>query len=186
MPKTTPTTTLRPAKLKDLPRLAELGLALLKYHQEFDPYFAPARDARATYLKYFRSCIYSRKKLLLVAESEDKIIAYSLANLGTRPRDSRRAAIHSFLRPPVFQIRKIGHLNDMFIAPQFRRQGLGKKLLAENYKWFKKHKITHIRSSRRATSSEVIAIIVSATTSLTTAKTSPAERLGRNVGMRSI
>lgn len=129
----TTTTTLRPAKLKDLPRLAELGVALLKYHQKFDPYFAPAADARTIYLKYFRTCIYSRKNLLLVAESENKIIAYSLAKLDTRPR--------------VFKIRKIGHLNDMFIEPQFRRQGLAKKFLQESYKWFKEHKITNVHLS---------------------------------------
>lgn len=123
-------TIIRHAKIADLPRLAELGLAILKYHQKLDPYFAPAKDAKAAYIKFFRKCIYSRKHLLLVAENKSAVIGYSLANLGSRP--------------PVFKIQKIGHINDMFIEESFRRQGIAKKFLDEIYRWFKKNKASHV------------------------------------------
>ncbi|MCC6643531.1 GNAT family N-acetyltransferase, partial [Candidatus Peregrinibacteria bacterium] len=116
--------------LKDIPQIAQLGLAILKFHQKIDPYFKAAPDALKSYQKYFRSCIYSRKSLLLVAEFEGQIIGYSLSQLVNRP--------------PVFAIQKIGLISDVFIMEKFRRQGLSKKLLQENYRWFKKHQRHHV------------------------------------------
>ena len=130
MPKLKPSISIRAAKLKDLPRLAEMGISILKYHQQLDDYFKPSKNAKKIYLSFFKKCIYSRKNLLLVATDQDHVIGYSLANLNSRP--------------PVFEITKIGVISDMYIEPNYRKQGLSKEFLQKTYAWFKNKKIHHV------------------------------------------
>jgi len=121
---------IRKACLKDIKSVAELALLLLRYHSNFDPYFLPGKDAGPAYEKYFRSCVLSRKKLLLIAEKNNRIIGYSLS--------------HITERPSVFQIRDIGLIDDMFLISNFRRQGVGRLFLQEISKWFKSKGIKHV------------------------------------------
>ncbi|MBT9163483.1 MAG: hypothetical protein DDT24_00391 [Chloroflexi bacterium] len=92
----------RKAKIKDLPRITELAVALLKYHENFDPYFTPDKDVKAVYHKFFKTCVYSPKRLLLVAEPNSEIVGYALGE--------------STSRLPIFKIRTIGVINDMFVV----------------------------------------------------------------------
>ena len=114
---------IRKATIKDVPQLMLLAIDLLKYHENFDPYFAPAQDVNNIYEKFFTGCIFSTTKQLLVAEHDRGIIAYALGEISSRP--------------PVFKIRNIGAINDMFVAKKFRKTGIAKKLLTELMCWFK-------------------------------------------------
>lgn len=115
--------TIRKAKIKDVAKLVLLAIDLLKYHENFDPYFTPAKDVKDVYAKFFKGCIFSTTKQLLVAEHDRDIIAYALGEISSRPS--------------VFKIRNIGVINDMFVAKKFRKTRIAKKLLAELLCWFK-------------------------------------------------
>ena len=127
---------IRKAKLKDIKQTADYGVSLLKYHYDFDPYFAPAKNVNDVYLKFFKRCIYSKNRHLLVAEENGKIIGYAIGELGSRP--------------PVFKIRKIGFISDIFVEKEFRKLGIAKQFLLELNKWFKSKKLKHIEMTVHA------------------------------------
>ncbi len=120
---------IRKAKVKEVPKLAKLGVELIKYHHELDPFFAPSKNIESSYKTYFKKCVYSPKSLLLVAEEEGKIVGYALGTITSRP--------------PVFKERKIGYIDDMFVVKEYRRSGVGKEFLNELFKWFKNKKAKH-------------------------------------------
>lgn len=121
---------IRKAKLKDIKQVAEYGVGLMKQHYGFDPYYAPAKNANAIYLKFFKSCINSKTRNLLVAEENGKIVGYSVGVISTKPS--------------VFKIRKFGLISDVFVEKKYRKQGIAKLFLLEQKKWFKSKKLQHI------------------------------------------
>ena len=121
---------IRKAKVKDVVGLAKFGVKLIKYHHKLDPYEAPAEDIEKVYLSYFKKCIHSNKKLLLVAVEGDKIIGYTLGSLT--------------LRSPVFKLREIGYIDDMFIDEEYRKNGIAQKFLDELFLWFKGKDVSNV------------------------------------------
>ncbi|MDD5290493.1 MAG: GNAT family N-acetyltransferase [Patescibacteria group bacterium] len=122
--------TIRKAKVKDLPKTAKLGAALLKHHKKFDKYFSPAEGIEKIYKKFFKKNIYSPKGLLLIAEEKGKIIGYALATIRKRPS--------------VFKFRRIGNIDDVYIIPAYRRLRIAKQFLEKIFQWFKIKKIKDI------------------------------------------
>ncbi|MBT3539297.1 GNAT family N-acetyltransferase [Candidatus Parcubacteria bacterium] len=122
-------TTIRKAKLKDVPEISKLAVELLKYHADIDPYFAPAKNAVDSYSKHFARCVRSSLKQLLIAEVGNKIIGYALVEIT--------------FRPPVFKIRDTVLVSDMFVLEEFRKKGVSKKLFAELLDWVKHKKVKY-------------------------------------------
>ena len=121
---------IRKAKLKDIKQITDYGVSLLKYHYNFDSYYAPAKNVYEVYRKFFTGCIYSKNRRLLVAEEKGKIVGYAIGEVSSRP--------------PVFKIRKIGFVSDVFVEKNFRRLGMAKQLLLDLKRWFKSKKLKHI------------------------------------------
>jgi ribosomal protein S18 acetylase RimI-like enzyme len=124
---------IRKAKLKDVEQVAVYGVGLLKQHCGLDSYFAPAKDVKEVYRKFFKRCVFSKNRHLLVAEENGKIVGYALGELGSRP--------------PVFKIRKIGFINDVFVAEEFRHHGIATQFLCELKRWFRSKNLEHIEIS---------------------------------------
>ncbi|MFA6304532.1 MAG: GNAT family N-acetyltransferase [Patescibacteria group bacterium] len=119
-------TIIKKAKINDAANIAKMAVALLKYHANFDPYFAPINDAENIYAKYFKKCIYSPTKQLLVAECDGKLAGYALIEITSRP--------------PVFKVKNMGLVNDIFVVAKFRRKGVGKELFIGMLDWIKSKK----------------------------------------------
>ncbi|HKL43692.1 MAG TPA: GNAT family N-acetyltransferase [Candidatus Absconditabacterales bacterium] len=119
-------TTVRKAKNIDIPKIAKAAVQLLMYHAKLDPYFSPSQDAEEIYKKYFRRCIYSRKRELLVAEYEGEFAGYANIELASRP--------------PVLKIRNMGVVNDIFVIEKFRKNGISKELFLGMLDWMKSKK----------------------------------------------
>jgi len=118
--------TVRKAKIIDVPKIAKAAVQLLMYHAKFDPYFSPAQDAEEIYKKYFRRCIYSCKRELLVAEYEGEFAGYANIELASRP--------------PVLKIKNMGVVNDIFVIEKFRKNGISKELFFGMLDWIKSKK----------------------------------------------
>lgn len=121
---------IRKAKIKDSDQIVKLAKDFEKYHEKLDPYFSYAPDSAQTYKKNVQKSIYSAKRLLLAAEDHGKIIGYSLGKISTRS--------------PIFKIRNIGVIIDMYFSESYRRKGLAKLFLKEMFNWFKSKKIKHV------------------------------------------
>ena len=124
---------IRKAKLKDIPQIVNFAVKLIKYHANFDPFYTPAKNVEEVYSKFFKRCVYSTNRFLLVAEKNSKIVGYALGELGRRP--------------PVFQLRKIGLISDVFVDEGVRKKGIAKLFLAKLFDWFRSKKLNHVELS---------------------------------------
>ena len=59
---------------------------------------------------------------------------------------------------PIFKIRKIGHFFDLYIEPEYRRKGLGRKFLNIGIEWFQSKKIYHFSIAAHTLNPEAIRI----------------------------
>jgi GNAT superfamily N-acetyltransferase len=75
-------------------------------------------------------------KQVLVAESEDKVIGYTIGHLAENP--------------PIFELRYYGHVSDICVAQEWRRRGVGRMLFAALRSWFREHGLSVLQLSAAA------------------------------------
>ena len=75
-----------------------------------------------------------------VPETDKKIVGYCLASVAKYP--------------PAFELKEYGAIFDLSVTRDYRRKGLGKKLLHGTYSWFSSKGIKRIEA-RVATSNEI-------------------------------
>lgn len=119
--------TIRKARLRDAERVSELAIGLLKYHAKFDKSFAPHPEGGKRYENYFRRCVRSPNKLLLVAEVEGIIVGYQLGSI--------------MKKPPVLKMGAYGYLDDAFVVKAYRGRGIATAMIQELLKWFRSRKL---------------------------------------------
>jgi len=121
---------IRKAKLKDVSQIVDFAVDLLNHHEKFDPNYAPAKNVKKVYKKWITRCIHSNNRHLIVAEDNDNIIGYALAETSTKP--------------PVFKLRKYGYISDMYVTNKYRGKGVAKALLKDLAYWFRNKRLDHI------------------------------------------
>jgi ribosomal protein S18 acetylase RimI-like enzyme len=97
--------------------MGRLGALLVRTHHDFDPQrFIPATpDTEHGYAWFLGTQLEEPKTIVLVAEREGKVVAYSYA--GVEGRD------YMALRGPA------GVLYDIIVDPLYRERGIGRMLL---------------------------------------------------------
>ncbi|MCC6930980.1 MAG: GNAT family N-acetyltransferase [Gemmatimonadaceae bacterium] len=110
-------TTIRPAIRADLPRLGRLGALLVDEHHGFDERrFIPTRERTpADYASFLIRQLDDPKSIVLVADDHGDVIGYVYA--------TDEGHDYMSLRGPA------GVLQDILVAPEFRRRGVGEQLL---------------------------------------------------------
>lgn len=143
---------IRPALPQDAPSLARFFQKNVEEHTAFDPYFvlSPQFDAVA----FLLNAVKAPNVLLLVAEKPPNIIGYIFLRVISRdhhahkikaiflrligPRRKKSAAIS------MFKPYRVGFISDCFIEPSYRRQGIGKLLLAKGLEWLEEQNVIHV------------------------------------------
>ena len=121
---------IRKAKLSDVNTVAKMGVKLGKYHEKFDKkYLKLAPNVIKVYKTFFSKCIRSPNNLMLVAETKGKIIGYCRAEITSRP--------------PVYSIKKVGYVGDLYLEPYYSRKGIGLMFVDEAHEWFRKKKLPY-------------------------------------------
>lgn len=107
----------RPAVRADLPRLGRLGALLVDEHHGFDERrFIPTRERTpADYARFLIRQLDDPKAIVLVADDHGDVIGYVYA--------TDEGYDYMSLRGPA------GVLQDILVAPEFRRRGVGEQLL---------------------------------------------------------
>lgn len=107
----------RRARESDLPRLVELWMDMMAEHGRFEPRVRLAPAASYAYESYLMLHLRSPKSLVFAATeggvAEAFCCAYVCQNL------------------PMFLPAQFGYLSDLFVAPAWRRQGVGRRLFRE-------------------------------------------------------
>ncbi len=133
---------IRRAKPADIDALAALWNGLMLHHRKLC-----GRDKRAENLELRKGAeslwrrwalknIRSPNGLVLIAEDRGKPVGYSL----------------NLIKPniPVFRIRRLGHMSDLYLKPGYRGKGIGTRFRDEAFRWFRKKGVRHASIAVRA------------------------------------
>jgi ribosomal protein S18 acetylase RimI-like enzyme len=121
---------IRQANLKDLNEIVRLNFALFaKEYKDFDKSLN-LKWSNNEGKSYFKDKICQKDGFVWVAEDEKKIVGYLCGGICDR-KDYRKKA-------------KYAELENIFIADQYRSQGLGRKLVDFFIKWCKAKKVNYI------------------------------------------
>ena len=110
---------IRFAKKEDLPSIVALARAMADVHHEIDPYYKPGA-AHKTLADDFANLLNDHDTILVVAEINKKIIGYINMSVETIEYISAK---------------KIGVINNAYIIPAHRRQGIAKALFTLAEYW---------------------------------------------------
>lgn len=111
-----PSLVIRAALDGDVDALADLVARLKRLNGEFDPLLKPADNLISVSKEYVRSKISSSNSVVLVAEIDGKVVGVVIGDLEDR----------LFYEPRI-----AGVIKEFYILPEYRRKGLGKRMLNE-------------------------------------------------------
>ena len=114
---------IRRARQEDLETLLDLWLEMMSYHGRLDPRFAPEDNARDAFRDTMREWIGATARRVLVAVADGQVVGYTIGSIVENP--------------PIFKLRHYGHVSDMCVAPEWRGQGMGRRLFGGLRKWFR-------------------------------------------------
>jgi ribosomal protein S18 acetylase RimI-like enzyme len=114
---------IRPATVKDLAIIGELGALLVRTHHGFDPqrFMNAGPDAGKHYGAFLGSQLRRRDAAVFVAERAGTVVGYVYVEL--EPRNWKELRDES------------GFIHDVVVAPAERRTGVGTELLAAATQW---------------------------------------------------
>ncbi len=107
---------IRAAKEGDLDRLIDLVSRLKRLNGEFDPLLTPVDDLEEEVKKYLQNTMKDPNYVVLVLEAGGKVEGVLVARLVDR----------CFYKP-----RLVGQISDVYLMPEYRRRGLGLRLIEE-------------------------------------------------------
>jgi GNAT superfamily N-acetyltransferase len=113
--------TIRRAVPADGTRVAALWLRLLDEHAALDGRFGYAADARTRFENDFPVWLRNQTWRLVVAEAGGEIVGFVSAQ--------------RWAPPPVYAYSEEVYLNELYVAPEARRQGLGRRLVEAVRGW---------------------------------------------------
>jgi ribosomal protein S18 acetylase RimI-like enzyme len=111
------TVTLRRATADDVDALVELWLELTDFHVALDSYYTRKPDATGLMRDYFAKQIEVETAVVIVAETDGRVVGYLMAEPSTRP--------------PVFEGNSALMISDTCVKPDHRRLGIGKAMVDE-------------------------------------------------------
>lgn len=122
---------IRNATKRDIQFIVKLVREMVDYHQVIDKYYkaCSSYDDREI-MSYYGSLIKDRNTKIVIAEENKEVIGYFMGAIEKAPQ---------YIHP-----KRIGVIFDAFIKKEYRKQGIGKKILKELLRWFKKKKVKHI------------------------------------------
>ncbi|MBP1449674.1 MAG: GNAT family N-acetyltransferase, partial [Thermoproteus sp.] len=111
-----PNVVIRQAIESDVDALADLVARLKRLNGEFDPLLKPVDNILSVAKDYVKSKIASKDSVVLVAEIDGRIVGLILGDVVDRV----------FYEPRI-----AGVIREFYIMPEYRRKGLGKRMMSE-------------------------------------------------------
>lgn len=115
---------IRRATPEDLEAVLDLWQEMMDYHAGLDQRFQQVADSRDHFRMTLREWMADDTQRVLVAVDDGEIVGYIIGRIAENP--------------PIFELRFLGHVSDICVAPEWRRQGIGRKLFAAVLNWFRR------------------------------------------------
>jgi len=116
--------TVHQARSEDLEPLLDLWQEMMDYHARLDRRFAPATDGRQVFRPTVTGWMRDNEWRVLVAVANGQVVGYTIG---------RVAEVNRVLATPRF-----GYVTDICVSPQWRRQGVGRRLFSTIGAWFRR------------------------------------------------
>jgi ribosomal protein S18 acetylase RimI-like enzyme len=121
------------AKKEEIGSVLSLMMELSDYHKKIDPkYYKSGKERKERdkkrLIEYFSKKRKNRK--ILVAKVKNKIVGFLIGGVEKSPSYCKE--------------KKIGVIYRAYVKENFRRRGIGKLLVEELLKWFRKRKIKFV------------------------------------------
>ena len=95
---------------------------MMNYHLSLDPRFELAFDSDESYLEYLHSIRDHYDYIVLVAETDKRIVGYTIGMI--------------LSNPSVFALTRYGFIAEMSVTEEFQHAGVGKQLWDYLRRWF--------------------------------------------------
>ncbi|RFA93928.1 GNAT family N-acetyltransferase [Pyrobaculum aerophilum] len=118
-----PTVVIRLATKEDLDSAVQLVVRLKRLNAEFDPMLEVIPDIEQAARKYLENALNSPSSVLLVAAEGSKVVGLLKGDVEDR----------IFYKP-----RYAGVIKEFYILPEYRRKGIGKRLMMEGVEQLRK------------------------------------------------
>jgi len=105
-----------------VPGIVEVWKEFMDFHKDIDPRFPMSKNAYVNWEKHLRDLMKSEDALVLVALDEDPVVGYSISLISKYP--------------PVFERETYGFIASMAVQSNYRRKGIGERMLGKIYEWF--------------------------------------------------
>jgi len=119
---------IRKATLKDINQITKLGLEEERYFQKRGEFIYSLKN-KECHKKVARENINKRKKLLLVAEENKRLVGYLYGAVWETPK---------------MKMQRKGILNEIFLTQKYRGKGIANKLKDVFLKWLKGKKVEYV------------------------------------------
>lgn len=121
---------IRKAVLRDVDSILPHWIQLMKLHAEWHPTFKLIDNFEVAVREIISDFLQKPNRAFFVAELDQGIHGFMQVHLSTKP--------------PVFEKTKKGVISDVYVSQEYRKKGVGKKLIEESFKWFKEQNVDFI------------------------------------------
>ena len=120
--------------LNDISDIVLLWEELMEFHAEMNPIFKRSNKGKKVFKKnLLRQLMNKNKALLLSAVKDNKVIGYSFSYIDD-------------FNPPYYEVEKIGFFADVIVTEQYRKYGIGKRLVDRTIQWFAEKGISRLEA----------------------------------------
>jgi ribosomal protein S18 acetylase RimI-like enzyme len=120
----------RKAREDELLRVAVLWKDFMKYNTEFNGSFSINKKAPEIFAQEMLEKLKEYDSRLSVAESDGELIGFCYSYISRKPK--------------YFEMDKFGFIGDLYVLPEYRRNGVGKALVTDAIDFFLKRKIRQV------------------------------------------
>ncbi|MEP7146327.1 MAG: GNAT family N-acetyltransferase [bacterium] len=128
---------------KDIDFISEKQSMLSEHHFQYDKdYYEPSDNSKAEFKNYIAKRITDEDFNIIISESSGKINGYVMGWIDKRP--------------PIYKIRSVGYLSNIFVDNEVRNSGIGKNLYNELENWFLEKNVDYIEIKSDARNTDTI------------------------------
>ena len=121
---------IRSARKTDVPAMVKLWKEMMDFHKERDRIFTRTTTGHKGWIKFIAGHMASKNSCVLVAECDGQLVGHCLAFITEYP--------------PVITTKRYGKFQEIAVAADYRRCGVGERLVKKMLKWFAQQGIKRI------------------------------------------